>query len=57
MFATGEDENLKLLTQGPASKRLAPVYEQAPYLLVISSTSDSVCSGLNPYAAPYHHVA
>jgi hypothetical protein len=57
MFTTGEDENLKLLTQGLASKRLAPVYEQAPYLPVISSTSDSVCSGLNPYAGSYHHAA
>jgi hypothetical protein len=29
MFAVGEDENLELLTQGPAPKRLAPVYGQA----------------------------
>jgi hypothetical protein len=48
-FATGEDENLKMLTPGPAPERLAPVYGQAPYFLVISSTTGSVCSGLNPY--------
>jgi hypothetical protein len=53
VFTVGEDENLKLLTQGPAPKRLTSVYGQAPYLLAISSTSGDVCSGLNPYAR--HH--
>jgi hypothetical protein len=57
IFTVGEDENLKLLTQGPAPKLLAPVYGQAPYLLASSSTSGSTCLGLNPYAGPYHHAA
>jgi hypothetical protein len=56
MFATGEDVKLKLLTQGPASKRLAPIYGQAPYLPANSSTLGSACSRLNPYAGPYHRV-
>jgi hypothetical protein len=56
MFAAGEDGNLKLLTQGPAPKRLTPVYE-APYLLARSSTSGGACSGLNPYVRPYHRAA
>jgi hypothetical protein len=57
MFAVGEDINLELLTQGPAPKRLTPVYEQAPYFLASSSTSDGVCSGLNSYAGSYHRAA
>jgi hypothetical protein len=56
-FAVGKDENLKLLTQGPASECLAPVYGQAPYLSAISSTSGGACSDLNPYAGPYHPSA
>jgi hypothetical protein len=57
IFAVREDENLELLTQGPAPKRLAPVYANAPYLLVNSSTSGGAYSGLNPYARTYHRVA
>jgi hypothetical protein len=57
MFAAGEDENLELLTQGPTPKCLTSVYEQAPYLLMISSTSGSACSGLNPYVGPYNRTA
>jgi hypothetical protein len=57
MFATGEDRNLVLLTQGPAPKRLALVYGQALYLPTSSSTSGGACSGPNPYARPYHRVA
>jgi hypothetical protein len=57
MFAMGEDGNLKLLTQGPVPKCLALVYGQAPYLSVSSSTSGSVCLGLNSYAGPYHRAA
>jgi hypothetical protein len=57
MFTAEEDENLELLTQGPAPKCLASVYGQAPYLPTSSSTSGSACSGLNPYAGPYHRVA
>jgi hypothetical protein len=57
MFSAGEDGNLKLLTQGPAPKRLTPVYGQAPYLSTSLSTSGSACSGLNPYAVTYHHAA
>jgi hypothetical protein len=56
-FDAGEDGNLKLLTQGPAPERLAPVYEQAPYLSAISSTSGGDCSGLKCYTAPYHRTA
>jgi hypothetical protein len=56
MFAVEEDEILELLTQGLAPKRLAPVYEQAPYLPASLSTSGGVCSSLNPYAGPYHHA-
>jgi hypothetical protein len=48
-FAMGKDENLKMLPPGPAPERLAPVYGQAPYFLVISSTTGSACSGLDPY--------
>jgi hypothetical protein len=57
MFAMREDGNLKLLTQGPAPKRLASVYWHPPYLLASSSTSGGVCLGLNPYAGPYHCAA
>jgi hypothetical protein len=56
MFATGEDRNLELLTQGPTPKCLAPVYGQAPYLSASSSTSGEACSGLNSYIGPYHRV-
>jgi hypothetical protein len=56
MFATMEDGNLELLTQGPALKQLALVYGQTPYLLTSSSTSGGTCSGLNSYAGPYHHT-
>jgi hypothetical protein len=56
MFATGEDENLKLLTRGPPPKHLALVYGQAPYLLASTSTSGGACSGLNPYAGLYHRA-
>jgi hypothetical protein len=57
MFVVGEDENLKLLTQGPAPKCLTLVYGQASYLSTISSTSGDAYSGLNPYAGPYHRAA
>jgi hypothetical protein len=57
MFATGKDGNLELLTRGPAQERLAPIYGQPPYLLASSSTSGGVCTGLNPYAGPYHRDA
>jgi hypothetical protein len=57
MFATREDVNLELLTQGLAPKHLTSLYVQASYLLASSSTSSSVCSGLNPYAGPYHRTA
>jgi hypothetical protein len=56
MFAVGEDENLELLTQGLTLKHLTPVYGQAPYLPTNLSTSGGVCSGLNPYAGPYHRA-
>jgi hypothetical protein len=56
MFAIGEDENLELLTEGPAPKRLAPVYGQALYLPASSSTSGGACLGLNPYIGPYHRT-
>jgi hypothetical protein len=57
MFVVGEDRNLKMLAPGSAPEHLMPVYRQAPYLLAISSTSAGAYSGLNPYAAPYHHTA
>jgi hypothetical protein len=54
MFTTGEDKNLKLLTQGPAPKHPAPVYRKAPYYPADPSTSDGAYSNLNPYAGPYY---
>jgi hypothetical protein len=57
MFVAGEDGNLELLTQGPALKRLTPVYGQAPYLPASSSTSGDDCSGFNTYVGPYHRTA
>jgi hypothetical protein len=57
MFATGKDGCLGLLTQGPAPKHIAPVYGQAPYLPARSCIADGACSGLNPYAGPYHRTA
>jgi hypothetical protein len=39
-----------------ALKQFTPVYEQAPYLLTCSSTSDDACSGLNPYVGPYYRA-
>jgi hypothetical protein len=56
-FAATEDINLELLTQGPTSKCLAPVYGQASYLPVSSSTSDGACSGLYSYDGSYHCAA
>jgi hypothetical protein len=50
MFATGEDENLKMLLPGPAPEHLTMVYEQAPCFLAISSITDGACLGLDPYA-------
>jgi hypothetical protein len=57
MFATREDRNLELLTQGPAPKHITPVYGQASYILASSSTSSGARSGSNPYAGSYHRVA
>jgi hypothetical protein len=54
IFAIGEDEDLELLTQGPAPKCLAPVYGQASYLPTNSSTLAGACLGLNPYTWSYH---
>jgi hypothetical protein len=56
MFATGEDENRELLTQGLAPNHLASVYGHTPYLSASSSTSGGACSGLNPYAGSYHRA-
>jgi hypothetical protein len=55
MFSAGKDGNFKMLPPPPGSapERLTPIYGQAPYLLVISSTSCGVCLGLDPYAGPY----
>jgi hypothetical protein len=49
-FAAEEDENLKMLSCGPALERLAPVYGQTPCFLPISSTTGGACSCLHPYA-------
>jgi hypothetical protein len=57
MFATGEDGNLDLLTQGLAPKHLVLVYGQALYLPASSSTSRGACSALNPYIGPYHRTS
>jgi hypothetical protein len=54
MFIVGEDKSLELLTQGPALKHLAPIYGHAPFLPANPSTSNGVCSGLNPYAGLYY---
>jgi hypothetical protein len=47
-FAAGEDEDLKMLPLGPAPEHPAP----AP-----SSTSDGVCSRLDPFAGLYIRTA
>jgi hypothetical protein len=54
MFATGEDENLELLTRGSALKHPASVYGKTPYYPADLSTLGGVCSCLNPYAGPYY---
>jgi hypothetical protein len=54
MFATGEDENLELLTQGPVPRHLAPVYGVSPYYPTDPSTSGRTCSGLNPQRWSYY---
>jgi hypothetical protein len=50
MFAVGEDENLKMLSPGPAPERLASVYGKAPCFSAISSIIGDACSSLDPYA-------
>jgi hypothetical protein len=57
MFTARNNINLELLVRGPAPKRLAPVYGQAPYLLANSSISGGACSSLNPYVGPYYLTA
>jgi hypothetical protein len=47
-FAAGDDEDLKMLPPGPASKHPTP----AP-----SSVSDGACSGLNPFVGLYIRTA
>jgi hypothetical protein len=54
MFATEENRNLELLTQGPVLRHPASIYEKASYYPVDSSTSGGACSGLNIYARPYY---
>jgi hypothetical protein len=46
-------ETSRCCPPGSAPECLTPIYGQAPYLPVISSTSCGVCSGLDPYAGPY----
>jgi hypothetical protein len=53
MFATGKDENLKILPLGSAPKRLTLVYGQTPCFSSVSSTSGGACSGLDLYAESY----
>jgi hypothetical protein len=57
MFVAGNDENLELLTRGPAPERLVPVYGQPPYLPTSSSTLGGAYTSLNPYAGSYHRTA
>jgi hypothetical protein len=57
MFATGENRNLKLLTQGPPPEHPESIYGQAPYLPASTSTLGGACSGLNPCARSYHRIA
>jgi hypothetical protein len=47
-FAVGEDRDLKMLTLGPVPEHPTPA---------LSSTSDSTCSGLDPFAGLYIHIA
>jgi hypothetical protein len=54
MFATGEDENLKLMTRGLAPRHPTLVYGASPYYPVDPSTSGRVCSGLNPHVGSYY---
>jgi hypothetical protein len=56
MFATEEDENLELLTQGPAPRHPAPIYGVSLYYPADPSTSGRACSGLNPHAGPYYLI-
>jgi hypothetical protein len=55
-FDAGEDKNLKMLTLGPATERLTPVYGQAPYFPAISSTTGGARSDLDPYAGLHIHI-
>jgi hypothetical protein len=54
VFATGEDENLKLLTRGPTPRHPRLIYEKALYNLTDLSASSGSYSGLNPYTGSYH---
>jgi hypothetical protein len=58
MFNVGEDENLELKVRGLPPRQWAPIYGEAPYgrtgpSSTITSTSDDICSALNPYAGSY----
>jgi hypothetical protein len=55
-FAVREDYNLKMLPPRSASKRLTPVYGQAPCFLAISSTTGGACLVLNLYTRLYIHT-
>jgi hypothetical protein len=57
MFATGEDENCELLTQGPAPRHPVSIYGASPYYSTDPSISGGACSGLNPHAGPYYLFA
>jgi hypothetical protein len=46
-FAVGEDGDLKMLLPGPAPEHPTPAH---------SSTSDSTCSGLDPFVGLYIHT-
>jgi hypothetical protein len=48
MFAAGEDGDLKMLPPGLAPEHPAPA---------LSSTSNSTCSDLDPFAGLYIHIA
>jgi hypothetical protein len=54
MFAAREDEDLELLTRGPAPIHPASVYGKAPNYLADPSTSGGAYLGLNPHAGPYY---
>jgi hypothetical protein len=56
MFATGEDEELRMLPPGPGPQCCTPTDGQAPWSLTASSTLGGAYSGLDPFTGLYIHT-